>query len=495
VASIATLALWAIPLPASPYTRSAAAIALRTFAHWERPMAALRPGVPSTDSLIATYRRLTRAPVPNARSAYFGRARGANVIVFLFETLPWACYAMPNAAAYFPAFHALGQRAFVGTAHYSTYAYSARAYESIFSSWYPSNGTRELFDQRVPDHEPLMAPGMVRTLRDDGYATAMFDAEIWEPLIPTDAQRFEVLGFERRVVSGRIITPKQAGADRNLNWVDAKHRRDAAELASLEREIVNARQAGHPFLFAFNPQQTHGRWPGVTETSTLAETCAAGLPLFRVVDDMLGELTRFLRDQGLLEQTILVVMGDHGLRFAHEYPAIPRGMLDDLSYHVPFLIAAPGVLTQTVEIPWMTSHIDVAPSVLDLLGVENGRALELGSPIWDPRLADRMTFFLGKDFLGADGYRDGDRIMMRKYLFGGVATAPWTGRIAFAPQALVTTPAALADTVARTLDELTAVQRALALFMRPGQFALVRGAPYGAGQRDSSGVMVRSEPD
>ena len=56
------------------------------------------------------------------------------------------------------------------------------------------------------------------------------------------------------------------------------------------------------------------------------------------------------------------------------------------------------------DIGVLTSHIDIAPSVLDLLGVSEGRTTEQGSEIWDPRIAGRRTFFWAKDYLGADGY-------------------------------------------------------------------------------------------
>jgi hypothetical protein len=80
------------------------------------------------------------------------------------------------------------------------------------------------------------------------------------------------------------------------------------------------------------------------------------------------------------------------------------GMIDDISYHFPLLLHAPQVLESSVTLPWVTSHIDLSPSVLDLLGVEREREMEQGSLIWDSHLQDRTAFFFGRSHFWADGY-------------------------------------------------------------------------------------------
>jgi len=72
----------------------------------------------------------------------------------------------------------------------------------------------------------------------------------------------------------------------------------------------------------------------------------------------------------------------------------------------------PGVLPEPRPVTALTSHIDLVPSILDLLAIESGRDLEQGVPVWDPRLARRRAFFWGKWFLGADGYAEDGRFQM-----------------------------------------------------------------------------------
>jgi arylsulfatase A-like enzyme len=101
---------------------------------------------------------------------------------------------------------------------------------------------------------------------------------------------------------------------------------------------------------------------------------------------------------------VIVVVGDHGIRSPIEDPALSSGVIDDYSFHVPLVIYAPKAFEHTEEIPWVTSHIDIAPSVQSLLGIEQGQSFEQGTPIWDPNLINRTTFFFAHDLMGVDGY-------------------------------------------------------------------------------------------
>jgi arylsulfatase A-like enzyme len=143
-----------------------------------------------------------------------------------------------------------------------------------------------------------------------------------------------------------------------------------------------------------------------------------GRAILALQDRHVGELVGFLKERGRLDRTILVVTGDHGVRTRAEDPIFEGGMIDDYSFHVPLIVHAPAALGERVTIPWITSHIDVAPTVLDLLGCDAGRESEQGTPIWDPRLNERVTFFLANHYLGADGYHDQGKFRMFSTVWG-----------------------------------------------------------------------------
>lgn len=122
-----------------------------------------------------------------------------------------------------------------------------------------------------------------------------------------------------------------------------------------------------------------------------------------------------------------------------------------MTFHVPLNLWAPRVVDSTVAIPWMTLHIDIAPSILDLLGISAGRSLEMGSPMWDARLPARTTYFFAREYLGADGYlREGEAVMLR-YLYGGVSRAEWRGELRFRVSDLLQRADTVAQRVARDL--------------------------------------------
>jgi len=114
------------------------------------------------------------APVPNAPSEYFGKARGYDVIFLLLESLPDVCYDVAMADRVMPNMTMLEQRGIVPSAHYSTYPYSRRAYMSIFTSWYPLSGIRDEMARFAGLSRDLRAPGVVHSAAVSGYETAAF---------------------------------------------------------------------------------------------------------------------------------------------------------------------------------------------------------------------------------------------------------------------------------------------------------------------------------
>ncbi len=117
-----------------------------------------------------------------------------------------------------------------------------------------------------------------------------------------------------------------------------------------------------------------------------------------------------------MDRTLIVVTGDHGIRVRKEDPSLPLGKVDAYSFHVPFLLYAPGILDQTTQIPWVTSHIDLSPTLSDLFGLELPPASTQGSVIWDPKLKNRTTFFWAEELHGSVGlHRDGKFLMWNTF--------------------------------------------------------------------------------
>jgi arylsulfatase len=86
------------------------------------------------------------------------------------------------------------------------------------------------------------------------------------------------------------------------------------------------------------------------------------------VDDYVGRLLKSIHDQGLDDNTIVILTSDHGeLLYSHpeDYNTTDHYSLYDTDAHIPLIVRAPGVAAgRTVNT--LVSHYDLLPTILDL---------------------------------------------------------------------------------------------------------------------------------
>jgi arylsulfatase A-like enzyme len=89
----------------------------------------------------------------------------------------------------------------------------------------------------------------------------------------------------------------------------------------------------------------------------------------RYTDDRLRDFVEALRARGLLERVVLAVAADHGEEFnEHGLWGHARSLRNTL-VHVPLLVRLPGGAPRA-EIDALVSNLDLAPTLLDALGIE-----------------------------------------------------------------------------------------------------------------------------
>jgi arylsulfatase A-like enzyme/Tfp pilus assembly protein PilF len=86
-------------------------------------------------------------------------------------------------------------------------------------------------------------------------------------------------------------------------------------------------------------------------------------------DAQLGRVVRFLDRERLLDRTIVAVLGDHGESLGEHEEGTHGFFIYDTATHVPFAIRAPFARTTARRVPSLVRTADLAPTVLDLLGV------------------------------------------------------------------------------------------------------------------------------
>ena len=86
-------------------------------------------------------------------------------------------------------------------------------------------------------------------------------------------------------------------------------------------------------------------------------------------DDQVGQVLRLLRDTGLAEKTLLILVSDHGEAFMEHGRIMHGNSLFEEQIHVPLILRLPGVISAGRRIKDNVSQVDLMPTVLGLLGI------------------------------------------------------------------------------------------------------------------------------
>ena len=139
--------------------------------------------------------------------------------------------------------------------------------------------------------------------------------------------------------------------------------------------------AGTPFFLMAWTDQTHHPYavaPGQQLVDVLDGQGQAANPhlgrytaLVRAADLQIGRFLALLRDRGLADDTIVVITGDHGEAFGEPHGRSGHGFtVYDEEVRVPLVLWNPKRFRQAGRSATVGSHIDLAPTILDLLGLD-----------------------------------------------------------------------------------------------------------------------------
>ncbi|MGD0300793.1 MAG: sulfatase-like hydrolase/transferase [Bryobacteraceae bacterium] len=350
--------------------------------------------------LKAQYRRISGAPEDKAKPEYWGAAPDYDVLFFVIETMPSRCVAFDTSLDDLPHLGELREHAWIGAHHYSTYPVTSRAVFSLLTSLYPPESTRNWV--RLREH---VNSGLVRNLSGAGYESAVYGSSA--SISPAGKDIFENLGFKK--VQATEEAPGSNPGSKSVTFFDREYvmyqrTLDLLALEEMKRDMTGWIKKNQRYVAVYLPQISHAPWGDILthgQEPNLLKRCRG---LMEVQDQWLGDVVELLKKTGRLDRTLIVVTGDHGIRTSVEDPALPVRTTDEYSFAVPFMLYAPGVLNSTQTIPWVTSHIDVEPSILDLLGVKRNKDAEQGAAVWNAAIQQRTTFFLANLLHGSDGY-------------------------------------------------------------------------------------------
>jgi arylsulfatase A-like enzyme len=107
------------------------------------------------------------------------------------------------------------------------------------------------------------------------------------------------------------------------------------------------------------------------------------LEAMRYADWAVGKFVEDAKRLSYFRDTLFVFVGDHGF---HVPPALTEGHL--LYHHVPLLFYAPGLMARRGVDHRVASHVNVLPSVLDLLGMDASPHAAWGRRLFDDSFPD-----------------------------------------------------------------------------------------------------------
>jgi arylsulfatase len=89
------------------------------------------------------------------------------------------------------------------------------------------------------------------------------------------------------------------------------------------------------------------------------------------VDSQIGRLSEFLRREGLLDNTLLIITSDHGESLTEHDIFFDHHGLYDVTTHTPLILHHPRLFPNPRKISALIQHVDLLPSLCELLGLDS----------------------------------------------------------------------------------------------------------------------------
>jgi arylsulfatase A-like enzyme len=335
-----------------------------------------------------------RASVGNAEnrddlSDLRGAAAGRNIVLISLESTGAQylhCYGasadpMPNLTR-------LAETSLVFESAYAVTPESIKGLFSVLCSRYPA------FDTSGEDYASVRTPSIAERLAGEGYRTALFHSG-----------RFMYLGMNAVVQSRGFDTLEDAGA------IGGNHNSSFGvdEPATVERMLgwIDALPRGQRFLLHYLPIAGHhpyatpepGPFPDSTDPTQYLNALHYG-------DASLARFLDGLRHRDLDTNTLFIIYGDHGEAFGQHVGNYGHTLfLYEENVRVPLLISMPGRITESRRVSPIASLLDLAPTVLDLMGLPVPTEYQ-GTSLLSP--GERAALFFTDYSLPLVGVRDGN---------------------------------------------------------------------------------------
>jgi len=328
---------------------------------------------------MCKWRSLTVILLGMALAISCGRkAPRLNVLIIAVDTLRpdhLGCYGYERDTS--PETDRLAQRGVLCVRCLSSAPWTLPSFSTIFTSLHPTQHGATV----VKSHMRSSFPTLAGILKDNGYATgAMVNAPALKPANGV-ARGFDL--YHMTPLDGRDA----GGTTRDvLEWIDGMEGTPFFMFAHyFDPHLSYSPPSPYDRLYFPGYQGRIGNSFNLEGFSRVRDSMFVQLQELEdddwkqilalydgeiaFTDSAVGALLKGLKDRGLLENTLIVFLSDHGEEF-FEHGGFEHGhTLYDELIHVPLIFSLPGILPENVRLERQVRLLDVTPTILDVLDI------------------------------------------------------------------------------------------------------------------------------
>jgi len=281
---------------------------------------------------------------------------------------------------------------------YSTACWSLPSHASMFTGLYPSKHGADDEHHYLTNRYATLA----EVLKNAGYQTALFNNNPWVGpdfglargfgFVQSDIIRDRnPRRFFRRVIqkAKKILTNTNTGAavmtKYALKWFDEYVKTQESPFFT----FIHYNEPHRPYRFnrilrrkfkdgisawqASRINQDHDAY--IAGAARMTERDFFGLKTIYDseiyhADDYIGQLFVYLKERGILDDTIVIVTADHGENFGEHSLMDHKLCLYETLIHVPLIIRYPKEFAPGTRSQSLVQHVDLFPTLLDILDIE-----------------------------------------------------------------------------------------------------------------------------
>ncbi len=311
-----------------------------------------------------------------------------HIIIIGLETAPEKYYPIVNNPK-LKNFYQMSQSSIISHKHFTSTPYTFYASYSLLTGTYvPPEGSALIYGD-------MTFNGLGNILSKHNYISTYIDSYYvdWHAG-STHEKVINRLGFKN------LFDRNDYDYKTKIKTLDSQYKKELyAETKSFEqvtKTIDSAVAQNKKSLIFLSTSLGHFNWKATKSHKNLTNKEKI-LELASVLDALLGNLLTSLKERNLDDDVIIAITGDHGLRYLEEYTSLNEKDTDlAVAFNVPLMIYIPNRLEKQITLNHATSHVDLTPTLLELVGIDTSKYFFHGDSILNPALKDRMIFTMNQ---------------------------------------------------------------------------------------------------